>query len=149
MTPRASGEPVDARLELAVVGGRGQQRSQDLKAQTCPSHARARRGVVVGHGPPAPPTSRAAAKRPYAHGKNMGSAIFCAKRGAPCGYIAPLTKRDPSGQLVVVIGASQAMSFAERAALSPSNRSRIEVGSRRRSGAGTSRADGQRRARSS
>ena len=71
----------------------------------------------------------------------MGSAIFCAKCAALRGYITPLTKRDPSGQLVVVIGASQAMSFARPASLSPSSRSRSEVGSRRRSGAGRSRAD--------
>jgi len=42
-TQAAAGERGDPRLELAVVGGGGQERPQDLKAQTCPSHARARR----------------------------------------------------------------------------------------------------------
>ncbi len=42
----------DAPLELAIVGGCGQQRPKDLKAQTCPSHPRTRRVVVVGHGSP-------------------------------------------------------------------------------------------------
>ena len=54
MTPRARGESRDARFELAVVRRRRQERTEDLKTQTCPSHARARRVVVVGHGSPAP-----------------------------------------------------------------------------------------------
>src|ERR1019366_1720864 len=52
-----------------------------------------------GEGPQARPGS-------YAEGKNTGSAIFCANRVVPRGYIAALKRRDPSGQLVVVIGAS-------------------------------------------
>ncbi len=50
--PRALGELRDARFELAVVGGGRQEGTEDLKTQTCPSHARAGRAVVVGHGSP-------------------------------------------------------------------------------------------------
>jgi hypothetical protein len=42
VTPGASGQRVDARFELAVVGGGGHQRPRDLKPQTCPSHGRYR-----------------------------------------------------------------------------------------------------------
>ncbi len=61
--PGAGRELVEARLELAVVSGCGHQGAEDLKAQTCPSHARARRGVVVGHGSPAPRGKAAASTR--------------------------------------------------------------------------------------
>ena len=77
----------------------------------------------------------------YAGWKNAGSAIFCANRMTRCGYITPLTKRDASGQLAVVIGASQAKSLAMGAGPSPTSRSRSETGSCRRLGAGTRRAD--------
>jgi hypothetical protein len=52
----------DADLELAVVGGRRHQGFEDLKAQTCPPHARARR-VVIGHGSPALRWKGAATRR--------------------------------------------------------------------------------------
>src|SRR5580658_1741774 len=48
MTPGSSGELVDARLELPVVGGGGHQRPKDLTAQACPAHARARRARAMG-----------------------------------------------------------------------------------------------------
>jgi hypothetical protein len=102
VSPRARGERLDARLELAVVGGGGQERTEDLKAQTCPSHPRARRGSVIGHGPPGCGPCRSERARTYADGKNAGSAIFCANRVDRRGYITPLTQRDPPGQLVVV-----------------------------------------------
>lgn len=47
--PGTRRERLDARLELPIVGGGGEQRPDDLKAQACPSHAR-RRVVVVDHG---------------------------------------------------------------------------------------------------
>jgi hypothetical protein len=83
----------------------------------------------------------AAAKGHYVDGRKRGSALFCAKRMARRAYIAPLTKRDPSGQLVVVSGASQVSSRATRSAGSPASRSSRETGSRERSGGGTRRAD--------
>ncbi len=67
--------------------------------------------------PWAPPGAAARARRPgrpYADGENTGSAVFCANRVRPRGYIVSLRKRDPSGQLVVVIGASHASSFAAK-----------------------------------
>ena len=63
VSPRTCGERLDVRLELAVVGGGGHQRPEDLKAQTCPSHARVWRVVVVGHGAPALQPWTAAARR--------------------------------------------------------------------------------------
>jgi hypothetical protein len=83
----------------------------------------------------------AAAKGHYVDGRKRGSALFCAKRMAQRHYIVPLTKRDPSGQLVVVSGASQVSSRPTRSAGSPASRSSSETGSRERSGGGTRRAD--------
>ena len=87
------------RLELAVVGGRGEQRAEDLKAQTCPSHARARRVVVVGHGPPARrDVSVAASSGPYADAEKHGSAPSSARSGGGPTRLhrGPSRKRDPS-----------------------------------------------------
>ncbi len=104
---------VETRLELTVVGRRRQERTEDLTTQTCPSHARARRVVVVGHGSPAAAGGpRPKYEGPCADGKNRKpNAIFCASP-LVCAGIAALSHRDPSGQLAVVRGASQARSFA-------------------------------------
>ena len=83
-------------LELAVVGGRGQQRADDLKAQTCPSHARAARRRRWPWPSRAAPWTARSVDGPYADAKNTGSAIFCANDRVTNGYIAPLTNRDPS-----------------------------------------------------
>jgi hypothetical protein len=49
-------------------------------------------------------------------------------RGRAIGHTRPRRKRDPSGELAVVIGASQASNRLIRTAGSPPNRSKIEVG---------------------
>ena len=98
VSPRASGELVDARFELAVVGGRGQQRTEDLKAQTCPSHPRTRRVVVVGHSPPGRrELDRGDARHPTPTGKTRAAPSSARTASGAGGYITPLTKRDPSG----------------------------------------------------
>jgi len=75
VTPGTGGERLDARLELAVVGGGGHQGPEDLKAQACPSHARARRVVVVGHESPggAVDTDRSGAMDPTPTGKTRAA----------------------------------------------------------------------------
>jgi hypothetical protein len=78
---------------------------------------------------------------PYADGKTTGSAIFCAKLVACGGHIAALTKLQPCRQLVVLIGASHDRSFKTAADRPAANRSNNDVGSHRRSGGGTIRAD--------
>jgi len=65
---------------------------------------------------------------------------FRANRALRRGYIRPRTNRDPSGQLVVVSGASQTKSWAMAAGPTPS-RSKSELGIRPGSGAGTRRAE--------
>src|SRR5580700_2651154 len=87
------------------------------------------------------PRKRQRHGEPYAEGKNTGSAIFCANRRARGGYITALTHRDPSGLLLVVIGASHASSFATATGRSAASRSSSVTGNHRRSGAGTRRAD--------
>src|ERR1019366_1251304 len=62
----------------------------------------------------------------------------------PRGYIAALKKRDPSGQLVVVIGVSHARSFVTAVERSSASRSSSDRGRRDRSGAGTRRAESSR-----
>src|ERR1700742_648909 len=55
---------------LSLTGGRGQNRAEDLKAQTCPSHAR-RRVVVGGHDVPCSgPGSGSEPERCTPRGKN-------------------------------------------------------------------------------
>jgi hypothetical protein len=66
---------------------------------------------------------------PYADGKNTGSAIFCANTAGRRGYIAALSQRDPSGLLVVVIGASHARSLVTATDWSAASRWSNETGS--------------------
>ena len=74
-----------------------------------------------------PSVTRSDARDPTPRRINTGSAIFCASRVRGRGYITALTQRDPSGQLIVVIGASHPRSFATRALVGFSGRSRRQA----------------------
>ncbi len=83
MAPRTSGELLDAAFELPGVGGGGEQRTHDLKAQTGPSHARTGRVIGLSH------SIRVRGEGPRRYGddptrarENKGIAIFCASAGA-------------------------------------------------------------------
>src|SRR5450432_3831000 len=83
----------------------------------------------------------AAARRTLDRWENHGQRHLLRDPVVDRGYITSLTQRDPSGELVVVMGASHPRSFATGTAPSPARRASSETGSRPRSGAGTSRAD--------
>ena len=98
--------------------------------------------VVVGHGPPAP--RRGAPRRdedPTPTGKTRAAPSSARTAWRARGYIAALTKRDPSGQLVVVSGASHAAASRRAAAGRPRAARAARRAAARRSGAGTRRAD--------
>ena len=67
-------------------------------------------------------------------------AIFCASDGARLGHAWPRNKRDASGRLSVVSGASHPRNVEMRVTGGPARRSRIDVGNAARATAGASRA---------
>ena len=83
VAPGARGELLDAAFELARVSGRSEQRADDLKAQTGPSHTRAGRVIGIGHANRARSDGlRRYGDDPTRARENKGSAIFCASAGA-------------------------------------------------------------------
>src|SRR5208282_2843238 len=140
--PRSRGELLDAAFELTRVGGSREQRTHDLKAQTGPSHARTGRVVGIGHWLRAEDKGLGATATTLREREKARVPPSSARaRGRAIGHTRPRSKRDASGVLAVVIGASHASSLVMRTAGSPTNRSRIEVGNALREKDGTSRAD--------
>ncbi len=82
MAPCSRGELLDAAFELPGVGGGGEQRTHDLKAQTGPSHARTGRVIGLCHSI----RVRGEGLRRYGDDptrarENKGIAIVCASAG--------------------------------------------------------------------